>query len=489
MPTMASFSLHSPPSHLHYHHAASFPRHFTVAFKTSYFGPKLHQKPLRISLRNRAMAAPTEPAVTTSTHTFDVVIIGAGIIGLTVARQFLVGSDLSVAVVDKAAPCSGATGAGQGYLWMVHRTPGSDTWGLTLRSHQLWKMFAESVREQGLDPLEVLGWKNTGSLLVGRTREQSMKLEKQVNRLREAGLRAECLSSHDLPLKEPALDVGEDGGAAFLPDDCQLDAHRTVAFILKGNREFGSKGRYAEFFHDPVTGLLRSNGHGKVEAVQTSKNTLYCKKGVIVAAGCWSGSLMHDLLRGSDIVLDLPVKPRKGHLLVLENFSPFSLNHGLMEAGYVDHLPKTVDLKNYASGMADQDQNLSVSMTATMDAVGNLLLGSSRQFAGFGTDMDESTVNHIWMRAGEFFPKLKALSLGDLPKDRHVRVGLRPYMPDGKPVIGPVPALMNVFIAAGHEGGGLSMALGTAEMVADMVLGRPELIDSTAFAVQGRFSC
>lgn len=44
---------------------------------------------------------------------FDVVIIGAGIIGLTIARQFLLGSDLSVAVVDKAVPCSGATGAGE----------------------------------------------------------------------------------------------------------------------------------------------------------------------------------------------------------------------------------------------------------------------------------------------------------------------------------------------------------------------------------------
>ncbi|KAJ4837995.1 hypothetical protein Tsubulata_050688 [Turnera subulata] len=384
------------------------------------------------------MAAPPGPFVTTSTRTFDVVIIGAGIIGLTIARQFLLGSELSVAVVDKAAPCSGATGA--------------------------------------------------GSLTVGRTREESVTLEKKVNRLREAGVRAEYLSSHDLRLKEPALDVGEDGGAALLPDDSQLDAQRTVAFILKGNREFVSKGRYAEFFHDPVTGLLRSNDHGKVEAVQTSKNTLYCKKGVIVAAGCWTGSLMHDLLRGSDIALDLPVKPRKGHLLVLENFSPFSLNHGLMEAGYLDHLPKTADLQNYASGMADREQNLSVSMTATMDVVGNLLLGSSRQFAGFGTDMDESIVNHIWTRAGEFFPKLKQLSLQDFTKDRHVRVGLRPYVPDGKPLIGPIPALMNVFIAAGHEGSGLSMAMGTAEMVSDMVLGRPGIVDSTAFAVQGRVS-
>ena len=56
-----------------------------------------------------------EAVISASSRTFDVVIIGAGIIGLTIARQFLIGSDLSVAVVDKAVPCSGATGAGKVY--------------------------------------------------------------------------------------------------------------------------------------------------------------------------------------------------------------------------------------------------------------------------------------------------------------------------------------------------------------------------------------
>lgn len=50
--------------------------------------------------------------VTASRTSFDVLVVGGGIIGLTIARQFLIGSDLSVAVVDKAVPCSGATGAG-----------------------------------------------------------------------------------------------------------------------------------------------------------------------------------------------------------------------------------------------------------------------------------------------------------------------------------------------------------------------------------------
>lgn len=47
-----------------------------------------------------------------SPHSYDVVIVGAGIIGLTIAHKFLLESDLSVAVVDAAVPCAGATGAG-----------------------------------------------------------------------------------------------------------------------------------------------------------------------------------------------------------------------------------------------------------------------------------------------------------------------------------------------------------------------------------------
>lgn len=58
-------------------------------------------------------------------------------------------------------------------------------------------------------------------------------LKKRVKQLSDAGLKAEYLCSSDLFNKEPALSVDEDSGAAFLPDDCQLDAHRTVAYIEK----------------------------------------------------------------------------------------------------------------------------------------------------------------------------------------------------------------------------------------------------------------
>lgn len=55
--------------------------------------------------------------------------------------------------------------SGQGYLWMVHKTPSSEKWELAMRSKRLWEMLAESIENQGMDPLDVLGWKRTGNLI------------------------------------------------------------------------------------------------------------------------------------------------------------------------------------------------------------------------------------------------------------------------------------------------------------------------------------
>lgn len=73
----------------------------------------------------------------------------------------------------------------------------------------------------------------TGSLLIGRNPEEVDVLKRHVELLQDAGLRSEYLSATDLLSKEPALMVDKDSGAAFLPDDCQLDARRTVDIILK----------------------------------------------------------------------------------------------------------------------------------------------------------------------------------------------------------------------------------------------------------------
>ncbi|XP_039120495.1 hydrogen cyanide synthase subunit HcnC [Dioscorea cayenensis subsp. rotundata] len=410
----------------------------------------------------------------------DVVVVGAGIIGLTIARQLLLSSDLSVAVVDAAVPCSGATGAGQGYVWMAHKTPGSAVWELGLRSKQMWEEMAEGLERDGEDPLDVLGWRRTGSLVIGTTSDELVMLKERVRLFSQAGLRAEYWSASSLLSEEPALEVGKESSAVFLPDDCQIDAARAVDFIQKVNKGFATEGRYTEFFNNPAIRLLRSDRNGEVEAVETSHNILYGEKAIVIAAGAWSGTLMRSLVVNSPTLPDVPVKPRKGHLLVLENFNKIQLNHGVMEAGYIGHQVTKIPKASLVSETIDEHSLSSISMTATLDSMGNLVLGSSRQFTGFGTELDESIVQRIWDRAGKFFPSLRVLS-HDIKQYKEIRIGLRPYMPDGKPIIGPFPGLPKVLLATGHEGSGLSLALGTAEMISDMILENPLKVDCTPF--------
>ncbi|CAL5063415.1 unnamed protein product [Urochloa decumbens] len=430
--------------------------------------------------------APGATAADASHH--DVVVVGAGIVGLAIARHLLLHTRLSVAVADAAVPCSGATGAGQGYIWMSHRVPGSDMWELAVRSKQLWEELAAEVDGQGGGGArERLGWMRTGSLLVGRTSEELATLEEMTKTLSQAGIHAEFLSASSVHALEPALSVGKDGGAMFLSQDCQIDAVQAVSLIEKTNNSYSSEGRYMEFYNDPAMSLIRSEVTGTVEAVQTSRNILYGRKAIVIASGAWTRSLLHSFLEPA-LTLDIPVKPRKGHLLVVENFDKVKLNHGLMEVGYVDHQVAKSNCTHMASESSEDEQGaLSISMTATLDTKGNLVLGSSREFKGFSREVDKSIVKCMWERAGEFFPAMKNVPL-DIDQNTQIRIGHRPYMPDGKPVIGFIPDLPNVLVATGHEGNGLTMALGTAEMVTDMILGNPGKVDCSPFSIKHRFS-
>lgn len=69
--------------------------------------------------------------------------------------------------------------------------------------------------------------------MVGKTSQEMETLKGKVDQLSKAGLRAELLSRTDLLEVEPALVIDEEGGAAFCPDDYQMDARRSVAYIEK----------------------------------------------------------------------------------------------------------------------------------------------------------------------------------------------------------------------------------------------------------------
>eukprot|EP00252_Welwitschia_mirabilis_P006720 TRINITY_DN1761_c0_g1_i1.p1 TRINITY_DN1761_c0_g1~~TRINITY_DN1761_c0_g1_i1.p1 ORF type:complete len:460 (-),score=91.95 TRINITY_DN1761_c0_g1_i1:229-1608(-) len=426
-----------------------------------------------------AMASSSEEKAAESVKS-DVVIVGAGIIGLTIARQLLLKTPLSVSIIDSKRPCAGATGAGQGYIWMGYRNPGSETWDLEARSKQLWEEFVQDVEDSGLDPVKTLGWKKTGSLLVGKTPDECYVLQRRADQLQSAGVRAQFYSGSSLHELEPSLEVGENGGAIFVPDDSQIDARLATSFIQKKNTLFTPEGRYNEFFDNPVLKFRRSKRTGRIR-IHTSENTFYAKKAIVIAAGAWTFEVVQRLAEALRFPLHVAVRPRKGHLLVLRRPPTMQLNHGLMELGYCNHLPALVWSENPSEFGDKFTLETSVSMTATLDSMGNLVLGGSQQFSGFDCQTENDVVDSIIKRAADFFPALRSLSMDDLLAGGDVRTGLCPYMPDGKPVIGSVPNLPKIFLATGHEEAGLCMAFGTAEMMADMIMRNDTKVDPTPF--------
>jgi glycine/D-amino acid oxidase-like deaminating enzyme len=165
---------------------------------------------------------------------------------------------------------------------------------------------------------------------------------------------------------------------------------------------------------------------------------------VVCAAGVWSGKVLHGL------GLELPIQPRQGQILVTARV-PGIIRHPLLEGGYVS----TVQ-----SSAAD----LQVALVAELTASGNLLLGSSRRFAGFDRSVSLPVLESIAARATRFLPKLAGVQI--------IRsyAGLRPWSPDHLPFIGPteIPGLL---LATGHEGAGIGLAPVTGQLIAGWITG------------------
>lgn len=101
-----------PPNRLHSHLLCSNPKFCGRRF--------IGSAPLSLSRSKKSWHGSLQVSnlsQSSASNSFDVVIVGAGIIGLTIARHLLLASDLSVALVDAAVPCSGATGAGKKVYW------------------------------------------------------------------------------------------------------------------------------------------------------------------------------------------------------------------------------------------------------------------------------------------------------------------------------------------------------------------------------------
>ncbi len=192
-----------------------------------------------------------------------------------------------------------------------------------------------------------------------------------------------------------------------------------------------------------VTGLRLGAG-GRVAAVTTTAGDIGAEV-VVCAAGVWSGEITRS------VGVNLPIRPRKGEILVTSRV-PGLLRHPLLESSY------TASVQSAAAATG-------VALVAEMTAGDTLLLGSTRQFAGFDRTVSTAALHAIAARAMRFLPALARASV--------IRgyAGLRPWSPDHMPLVGPVAAVPGLYLATGHEGAGICLAPVTGQMIAGWIAG------------------
>jgi glycine/D-amino acid oxidase-like deaminating enzyme len=387
----------------------------------------------------------------------DAVVIGGGIIGVACAFA-LTAEGLAVHLVERDFPCSGTSRACDGLILLWDKEPGPAL-ELGRLSAALWMRWMEAAAAD-------CAYEQHGCLLVAEDEATFAQATARQSRLAAHGVPGEVLTGRDLRSLEPNL-APDLAGAVFFPNEAQVDPRRATVAWLQAARSRG----LAWHTHAPVLGIDRTCS-GALGAVRTAQGRIAAEQ-VVIAAGVWSAEVA--ALAG----VSLPVRPRRGHILVTEPLPGF-IHHPMLEARYTATLhhresdeqgPPEAEHSLLRSFAPD----LQVAFVAENTAAGPLLLGSSREFVGFDRTVARPVLQAVATRARRFLPRLAQAQI------LRSYAGLRPFSPDGRPLLGPVRDVPGLFVATGHEGAGICLAPATGHLIAQWLTGQPLALDPEPF--------
>jgi D-hydroxyproline dehydrogenase subunit beta len=381
------------------------------------------------------------------TREYDAVIIGAGIIGAACARALAL-AGLAVAVAERGAPASGTSASGEGNLLVSDKLPGPEL-DLARRSGALWAELARTLPDELGPGFPSIEYEPKGGIVAATTEAGAAGLHAAAAGHRAAGVDVRELDRDEARRLEPGL-TERLTGALLYPEDAQVQPAIATEALLASAARAG-----AEIVPDAevVGGLLGPDG--ALRGVRTSAGELYTER-VVVAAGPWSGEVARALGR------PFPVRPRRGVVLVTGRL-PVPIRHKVYDADYV--------------GAVESDSAaLQTSTVVESTAGGTALIGSSREQIGFDGRIRSDVLRALAAKAVALFP-----ALADTPVIRAYG-GFRPFVPDHLPVIGADPRLPGLWFATGHEGAGIGLAPGTAEVLAAAMTGVDSPVNPAAFS-------
>jgi len=355
----------------------------------------------------------------------DAIVVGAGVVGAACAEA-LARAGGRVLVLEAGFAGGGATAAAMGHLVVMDDSEAQ--FALTSLSRRLWEERADDLPPDCEDD-------PCGTLWVAADAEEMALVQGKARFYRERGVSVDVLDEMALRQAEPHLRPGLPG-ALHVPGDRVLYPPAAARFLLAEAFRRG-----AELREGVVVTEMRA------KAVVCADGTIEADL-VVNAAG----------MEAARLLPGLPIEPRKGHLVITER-APGFLRHEAVELGYL----------RSAHTLGRE----SVAFNVQPRKTGQVLVGSSREFVGKDARINGPLRSRMLARAFEFMPRLAELQA------LRTWVGFRPATPDKLPLIGRWEK--GLYVAAGHEGLGVTTATGTGRLLADLVTGRESSIDPRPF--------
>lgn len=350
----------------------------------------------------------------------NVVIIGGGVIGLTIARALALRGVRDVCLVERAGLGSEASFAAAGMLLpQVEADAQDDFFTLACQSRDLYRSFAAALNEEtGID----IELDTTGTLYLALTEQDQQEIEKRYNWQSRAGLPVELLSAAAAHELEPYISDSVQSALLF-PNDIQVENRRLLSALANSVNKLG-----IDIITQTNVDSLIIEG-SCLRGVQTSRGRIDCST-VVIAAGSWTS-----FIKSSSPCKIPEIEPVRGQMICLEAKPRLTRHVIYSPRGYL--VPR-------------RD--------------GRLLAGSTSEHVGFAKYITAGGIGTILRNALEISPAIANLPIVD------AWAGLRPKPADGLPVLGRCDEIDRLFYATGHYRNGILLAPLTGELISEAIV-------------------
>jgi glycine oxidase len=349
---------------------------------------------------------------------FDVLIIGGGVIGLSIARELRRAGAGRIAILDRGQPGREASWAAAGML-----TPNAeceavdDLYRFCDASRRMFPTLAQELFEETGVDIEL---DRSGTLFAAFTEEDAALLEEKFRLQSARGIPVRKLTSAETRELEPAIAAGTHGSLYF-PNDWQVDNRKMVLALV----------RYAELngievFSDTPADALIFESKGRVVGANANGHQVRAAV-TVAAAGAWTSTL--GLGPRSE------VRPVKGQMI------SYQLGRRVFQRVIYSR-------RGYLVPRAD----------------GRILVGATSEEAGFDRTVTQEAAEALERSANEMAPVLRGLDIADR------WAGLRPFISGGRPMIGAVEGCEGLIVATGHYRNGILLAPATGRAVARLIV-------------------